>query len=112
MTKRTPADLEWSEDMDAAPRYCRIWVLFGGNTRNGPWIRIAQRIGDNWVFDSNQVNMWMAGAAFIPDGRDWHHMAKQRVISAWAPLRYPEEQDPANLGKKPRVNIRDPETDA
>lgn len=101
--KRAP--LQWCEDLEQAPRFERVWLTFGARTYKGPWQRIAQRIGNTWWFDSNQVNMWFYRAQFSKTGENWNEKAKERTINAWAHLSHQEEQDPANLGP-PRRNVR------
>lgn len=90
--------LDWN-DMDTAPRNRPVWVRVGRYERIATWRSHEDSEGGDWFFDSKQVNHWFYRGA-----------GQLHYISAWAELRDPDEQDPANLGK-PR-GFTDPVRDA
>lgn len=83
-------DDDW-HDMDDAPLDRPIWL------RIGKWERIAKYDGRkeyapfHWNFDSQQVNFWL-----------YNGRGRGNYPTRWRELAHASENDPANLGKKPR----------
>lgn len=79
--------------MDTAPKDRPVWLRVGKYERIAQWGLQPGTQTEDWRFDSEQVNFW------IYEGRGRQHKAHP---SAWAELRHPCEEDPANLGRPKR----------
>lgn len=85
---------EW-QPMETAPRDRPVWLRIGRYERIATWRAHDHAPAGDWFFDSKQANHWFYKGA-----------GQLNYVSAWAELRSPDEQDPANLGR-PRT-VTDP----
>lgn len=83
------------ESMHTAPKDRPIWLKIDRWERIAAWGPIPDmrhKQGDDWNFQSRQVNHWLyegKGQLFTP--------------TAWSELDWPDQEDPANLGRPTAV---------